>query len=90
MLTLPAHQHFHLEQLNADDELLRALEATTAELLGAPVTLRFQSDDVSTTTPVAAEEPLRAPDQNQLDDGPERENPEDLIVDMLGGKVVEE
>jgi len=90
VLTLPAHQHFHLEQLNADDELLRALEATTAELLGAPVTLRFQSDDVSTTTPVAAEEPLRAPDQDQLDDGPKRENPEDLIVDMLGGKVVEE
>jgi DNA polymerase-3 subunit gamma/tau len=91
VLTLPSHQHFHLEQLNADDELLRTLEATTAELLGAKVALRFQSDDdTPTTTPAAAEDPVRAPDQDQLDDGPERENPEDLIVDMLGGKVVEE
>jgi len=33
---------------------------------------------------------VRAPDQDQLDDGPTRENPENLIVDMLGGTVVEE
>jgi DNA polymerase III gamma/tau subunit len=90
VLTLPAHQHFHLEQLNADDELLRALEATTAELLGAQVTLRFQSDDDTTSAPALPVEPSRAPDQDQLEDGPGRQGPEDLIVDMLGGKVVEE
>ena len=34
--------------------------------------------------------PTRAPEQDQLDDGPTREDPEDLIADMLGGTVVEE
>ncbi len=88
VLTMPAHQHFHLEQLNADDQLLRALEAITAEVLGSTVTLRFRSDD--DTAPEPAEEPTRAPDQDQLDDGPTREDPENLIADMLGGTFVEE
>ena len=88
VLTLPVHQHFHLEQLNADDQLLRALETITAEVLGSTITLRFRSDDDSETVPI--EEPTRAPEQDQLDDGPTREDPEDLIADMLGGTVVEE
>lgn len=88
VLTLPAHQHFHLEQLNADDQLLRALETITAEVLGSTITLRFRSDDEP--APAPAEEPTRAPDQDQLDDGPTREAPENLIADMLGGTVVEE
>jgi DNA polymerase-3 subunit gamma/tau len=94
-LTLPAHQHFHLEQLNADDQLLHALEAITAEVLGSAVKLQFRSDD--DTAPVVADEdeademvPIRAPEPDQLDEGTEREKPEDLIVDMLGGTVVEE
>ena len=95
ILTLPIHQHFHLEQLNADDQLLQALEAITAEVLGSTVKLQFRSDD--DTAPVAADEgaaderqPTRAPEPEQLDEGIEREKPEDLIVDMLGGTVVEE
>jgi len=88
VLTLPAHQHFHLEQLNADDQLLRALESIAAEALGGTITLRFRSDDDTATVPT--EETTRAPEQDQLDDGPTREDPEDLIADMLGGTVVEE
>jgi hypothetical protein len=88
VLTLPAHQHFHLEQLNADDQLLQALETITAEVLGSSITLRFRSD--GDAEPEQNEEPTRAPDQDQLDDGPSREDPEDLIADMLGGTVVEE
>ena len=88
VLTLPAHQHFHLEQLNADDRLLRALEAITAEVLGTTITLRFRSDGDTDAGPI--EEPTRAPEQDHLDDGPTREDPEDLIADMLGGTVVEE
>ena len=88
MLTLPTYQHFHLEQLNADDQLLQALESITAEVLGSTVTLRFRSDDDA--DPERTAESVRAPDQDQLDDGPTRENPENLIVDMLGGTVVEE
>jgi len=95
ILTLPTHQHFHLEQLNADDQLLQAVEAITTEVLGRTVKLQFRSDD--DTLPVAADEgeadetePTRAPEPEQLDEGIEREKPEDLIVDMLGGTVVEE
>ena len=88
VLTLPAHQHFHLEQLKADDQLLRALETVTAEVLGSAIALRFRSD--GDTEPEKGEEPSRAPDQDQLDDGPSREDPEDLIADMLGGTVIEE
>ena len=95
ILTLPTHQHFHLEQLNADDQLLRALEAITAEVLGRDVKLQFRSEEDS--APGAVEEAeteeaelVRAPEPDQLDAGNEREKPEDLIVDMLGGTVVEE
>jgi DNA polymerase-3 subunit gamma/tau len=88
VLTLPAHQHFHLEQLNADDQLLRALETITAEVLGQTITLRFRSDGDAEVE--QSEEPSRAPDQDQLDDGPSREEPEDLIADMLGGTIIEE
>ena len=95
ILTLPAHQHFHLEQLNADDQLLKALEAITAEVLGSAISLQFRSDDDTAPVAVAAEEaeeaePTRAPEPEQLDEGTEREKPEDLIVDMLGGTVVED
>ena len=95
VLTLPAHQHFHLEQLNADDQLLKALEAITAEVLGSAIGLQFRSEDVTAPVAVGVEEaevpePTRAPEPDQLDEGTEREKPEDLIVDMLGGTVVEE
>ncbi|MEN8234413.1 MAG: DNA polymerase III subunit gamma/tau [Actinomycetota bacterium] len=87
VLTLPTHQHFHLEQLNADDELQSALERIATETLGTAVTLVFRSDDDS--TPVA-DEPERAPDADDLDDGPARqESPTDVIADLLGGKIVE-
>jgi DNA polymerase-3 subunit gamma/tau len=93
ILTLPAHQHFHLEQLNADEQLLEAIETITAEVLGSPVKLQFRSDDDSAAAAGGNEpetESIRAPAPEQLDEGTEREDPEDLIADMLGGTVVEE
>jgi len=88
VLTMPSHQHFHLEQLNADDELRTALESIAAELLGGVISLRFVSDE--DPAPTAAEEPARAPDPGSLDDGPEPEDPTDMVVDMLGGTIVED
>lgn len=90
VLALPSHQHFHLEQLNADDHLLKALHSIAAELLGTEITLRFRSDQAVTPVKAEEDEPDRAPDQEQLGDGPDREDPEDLIADMLGGTVVKE
>ena len=89
VLTLPAHQHFHLEQLNADGELLAALSDIAAELLGGSIDLEFRGDD-SPDQPTTAE-PERAPDKDRLiEEGSARDDPADLIADMLGGEVVSE
>jgi DNA polymerase-3 subunit gamma/tau len=93
VLTMPAHQHFHLEQLNADEQLRTALEAIAAEILGASITLQFRSDDNSVVPEeknFADESPLRAPEKDDLEEGKEPEDPADMIADMLGGKIVEE
>ena len=85
ILTLPAHQHFHLEQLNADAELQTALADIASEQLGGRIALEFRAGDVETTEA----EPERAPDKDKLiDDGKGPEDPADLIADMLGGEVV--
>lgn len=88
VLTMPSHQHFHLEQLNADDELRTALESIAAELLGGSISLQFLSDD--DPGPAVTDEPARAPDPGSLDDGPEAEDPTDMVVDMLGGTIVDD
>ena len=89
VLTMPTHQHFHLEQLNADRELLAALSDIAAELLGGSIILEFQADD-SPGQPTEAE-PERAPDKDRLiEEGSSRDDPADLIADMLGGEVVSE
>jgi DNA polymerase-3 subunit gamma/tau len=87
VLTLPAHQHFHLEQLNADRELLTALADIAADQLGGRIAIEFRSGDSESAEP----EPERAPDKDRLlDDGSGPEDPADLIADMLGGEVVSE
>ena len=89
VLTLPSHQHFHLEQLNADRELLAALSDIAAELLGGSIALEFRADD-SPDQPTE-DEPERAPDKDRLiEEGSPRDDPADLIADMLGGEVVSE
>ena len=88
-LGMPSHQHFHLEQLNADTELRVALDNIAAEQLGGAITLEFVADDGPTQQ--AAAEPERAPDKDRLiADGTPPDDPADLIADMLGGEVVSE
>ena len=89
---MPSHQHFHLEQLNADEQLLGALEAVAAEILGSSITLRFVSDDAPAAgvPDVVDEPPVRAPEKDDLEEGKDPEDPADMIADMLGGKIVEE
>ncbi len=88
-LGMPTHQHFHLEQLNADTELRVALDDIAAEQLGGTITLEFVADD-GPTQPANAELE-RAPDKDRLiDDGTPPDDPADLIADMLGGEVVSE
>jgi DNA polymerase-3 subunit gamma/tau len=92
VLTMPSHQHFHLEQLNADEQLRGALEAITAEILGCTVTLQFRSDDdqVTEEKKTGDELPLRAPEKDDLAEGEDPEDPADMVADLLGGKIVEE
>jgi hypothetical protein len=92
VLTMPSHQHFHLEQLNADEQLRSALEAITTEVLGSTVTLQFRSEDdpEPEEKKTVDESPFRAPEKDDLDEGKDPEDPVDLVADMLGGKVVEE
>ncbi len=88
-LGMPSHQHFHLEQLNADNELRGALDNIASEQLGGTITLEFVTDD-GPTQPANAE-PERAPDKDRLlDEGTPPDDPADLIADMLGGEVVSE
>ena len=92
VLTMPSHQHFHLEQLNADEQLRGALEAITAEILGTAITLEFRSGDDPTPAEKAVvdETPHRAPEKDDLEDGKDPEDPADMVADLLGGKFVEE
>ena len=92
VLTMPPHQHFHLEQLNADDQLRGALETIAAEILGGTITLRFVSDDAPTpgAQEVVDEAPVRAPEKDDLEEGKDPEDPTNMIADMLGGTIVEE
>ena len=92
VLTMPPHQHFHLEQLNADDQLRGALETIAAEILGGTITLRFVSDDAPTpgAQEVVDEVPVRAPEKDDLEEGKDPEDPANMIADMLGGTIVEE
>ncbi len=92
VLTMPSHQHFHLEQLNADEQLRGALEAITAEIRGCTVTLQCRSDDdqVPAEMETGDELPLRAPEKDDLAEGEDPEDPADMVADLLGGKIVEE
>ncbi len=92
ILTMPSHQHFHLEQLNADEQLRDALEAITAEILGSAVTLQFRSDDdpAPEEREVADESPFRAPEKDDLEEGEDPEDPADMVADLLGGTIIEE
>lgn len=84
---VPAHMHFHLEQLKSDTEIADAIGNAAATHLGAPVKVVFRSADaIQTIEP----EPERAPDKDDLLEATdEGVDPVALVVDILDGKVIE-
>ncbi|NND04223.1 MAG: DNA polymerase III subunit gamma/tau [Acidimicrobiia bacterium] len=87
-LHLPDHLPFHLEQLQADQELQGSITSIAAGSLGGSITLAFGS---STAAPVAVKDPDRAPDKTQmLEEGDDETDPTALVVDILGGEIVSE
>jgi DNA polymerase-3 subunit gamma/tau len=89
-LRVPAHLPFHLEQLKADAELHGILATTAAELVGGPLTVRFVAgEDLGGPIGVEDPDPSRAPDKDQLVEAHDNaDDPESLVVDLLGGEVV--
>jgi DNA polymerase-3 subunit gamma/tau len=94
-LEIPPHLPFHLEQLKADTELTGIISDTAADVLGGQVSVRFavaHGDAAQAGAATAPAEPARAPDKDELlEAGAEAANdPESLVVDLLGGEVVSE
>jgi DNA polymerase-3 subunit gamma/tau len=88
---LPSHLPFHLEQLSADTELHRLLRQASSEFVGGEVGIRFRAHAVDNPTPQVEPEPERAPDKDDLqDDDAGAIDPTDLVVDILGGEVIDE
>lgn len=92
VLEVPAHLPFHLAQLGEDDHLNAVVIAAASEALGGRVELVYRSADgeASLATPVEPE-PERAPDKDQMRDGGDAGiDPTNLVIDLLGGEVVED
>jgi DNA polymerase-3 subunit gamma/tau len=87
---LPSHLPFHLQQLRADTELHQMLRQAATELVGGPVDVEFRAHRDDAAPPPAAE-PTRAPDKDDLVDADQGAiDPTELVVDILGGEIVQE
>lgn len=87
---LPNHLPFHLEQLRADTSIHQLLQQAASEFLGGSITVEFHGA-ADSTTPAAPPEPTTAPDKNDLTEEDEGAiDPTDLVVDILGGEIVQE
>jgi DNA polymerase-3 subunit gamma/tau len=90
--TVPSHLPFHLEQLRADHELHDQLGRVAAEMLGGSITVQFVAADATTPPDAATEDGSgRAPDKDDLlESGPAADDPTELVVDLLGGEVIDD
>ncbi|MDP8959298.1 MAG: DNA polymerase III subunit gamma/tau [Actinomycetota bacterium] len=93
VLHVPAHLPFHLEQLRQDERLLAIVETTANEVLatsqgGVRVEYRVEESVTGGEAGTSAEE---VPDKDRMLEAPEEvSDPAALVVDLLGGEVVEE
>jgi hypothetical protein len=88
---LPGHLPFHLEQLRADSELHQLLQQASSEFFGSGVGVSFRAHVAVTSEPAVSPEPVRAPDKDDLLDEDEGAiDPTELVVDILGGEVIDE
>ncbi len=90
VLAVAGHMSFHLEQLQADEELRAVVEREAGELLGGAVRVAYRAAD-DTQPSLLAPEPETVPAAHELVDGGQGGiDPADLVVDMLGGEVVDD
>jgi DNA polymerase-3 subunit gamma/tau len=86
---LPGHLPFHLQQLRADTELHRMLQQAALQFVGALVDVDFRAHSTD-AAPRPAVEPVRAPDKDELEADDGVIDPAELVVDILGGEIIEE
>ncbi len=66
------------------------LEQAASEFLGGSIKVEFRGAD-GATPPLAPREPTRVPDKDDLVEQDEGAiDPTDLVVDILGGEIVQE
>jgi DNA polymerase-3 subunit gamma/tau len=91
VLEIPEQFKFHLEALTEDDRLNTIVMAVLSEALGGSTRVSYRSGAIDLEPDVSrAHDPLRAPDESEMGDSAEGGiDPTDLVVDLLGGEVVE-
>ena len=93
VLGVPAHLPFHLAQLQEDDRLTEIVVAVASELLKGKVSIGYRARDGEEEAAAAEtdQEPSKAPDKEDLAEAGEGGiDPTDLVVDLLGGEVVDD
>ena len=101
VLELPAHLPFHLAQLGEDDRLTAVVVAAASDALGTAISLSYRSaaGDPSLAEPAGApaNDPIAeadagpVPDKDQMVDADDAGiDPAGLVIDLLGGEVIDE
>ncbi|MCB2223534.1 MAG: DNA polymerase III subunit gamma/tau [Actinobacteria bacterium] len=100
VLGIGAHLPFHLAQLQEDDRLTAVITSAAAALLGGAVVVEYRPVDGEAhpaapgggTAEAEEDDPeAEVPDKDQLvESGEGGIDPADLIVDMLGGEIVDD
>ncbi|HSM02407.1 MAG TPA: hypothetical protein VK960_08235, partial [Acidimicrobiia bacterium] len=91
VLEIPEQFKFHLEALTEDDRLNTIVMAVLSDALGGSTRVAYRSGAVDVEPEVSrSQDPDRAPDESELADEEDGGiDPTDLVVDILGGEVVE-
>ena len=93
VLGIGAHLSFHLAQLQEDDRLAGVVTRTAGELLGGAVAIEYRSvnGEPEPSKETSDEIPETTPDKDDLDDtGEGAIDPAEMIVDMLGGEIIDD
>lgn len=87
---LPSHLPFHLERLSADTQLHGLLGQAAEEFVGVTTTVEFRAENGG-AVPKPTPEPTRAPDKDTLvEEDDAAIDPTSLVVDILGGEVIDD
>ncbi|MCJ7726269.1 MAG: DNA polymerase III subunit gamma/tau [Acidimicrobiia bacterium] len=93
VLGIGAHLPFHLAQLQEDDRLTAVVTTAAGGLLGGKVTIEYRAVNGDTEASGDGEDeiPAKTPEKDDLTDtGEGAIDPAEMILDMLGGEIVDD